>query len=398
MKTATGDSRSFHVLLTSETAIKCQSEFGFEFTDEEGRQGSIACANWEEVVNGVSAHRGLQFQVEIGAATLDSAVSGAGNVTEALLTALTLDTSGSSDEAKADVAYDSTDGIGEREFWQRFEPRLLGRPVKVTDGKFAAEIVETVSQLDKHKDRLIRAGIALRRGLRAGDGLSRFSEYWIGLECLNPPLQKRLSSETTKWSCECGKEYKREEATGIRDYLIAMHGEDVWKRVKKLRRDIFHGTEALHVIQAEATELAAVLEEALNKATLFCLGKSLKDLASLKITSLPAFAGPTIHFRATLLGDDVRTLGLGGRHPHFRLRSEVVGARQEGNVRYEQMSHRFTPELGCPAKPVGVTTVFPKGMTVQHKSAALLSADGTSTPLETDSGDEQALVDGSEAR
>lgn len=377
--------RRFHVLLTSETSIKCESKFAFSFNDDEGRQGSIACGNWEQIVNGVAAHKGLQFQVEISAPSLDSAVAGAGNVTEALLTALTLDTSGYSDEAKADVAYDSTEGISEREFWQRFEPEILGRPVKIANGKYAADIVATIGNIEKHKDRLIRAGMALRRGLRVDDALSRFSEYWIGLECLNPALQQRLESESTSWLCDCGKKYRREEATGVRDFLISMHGEDMWKRVKRLRRDIFHGTEALHVIQEEAADLADVLEPTLNKATLFCLGRfDLEKLRELDVTSLPAFAGPSIHLRATLFGEDVYALGQDEQHPHFRLRSKIVGVRNEGGVRYERMSHYFTPVLGCPAKLTRVTTVFPKGMTVQHRSASLISADGSRTTLETE--------------
>ena len=167
--------------------------------------------------------------------------------------------------------------------------------------------------------------------------------------------------------------------------------------VQSLRRDIFHGVGTFSDVQVGAKDAAPVLEKTLHKAMLFCLGESLAEAKSLEIRSLHGYAKPAMRLRATLFESDPTRLGEPAEaHPHFELRSELLGTVQTGDLTQERVKHKFRANIACPYRVDSITTVTPPGFAVTPVSASLTFEGGEQIDIEMDATDE-SLREGGEA-
>jgi hypothetical protein len=104
-------------------------------------------------------------------------------------------------------------------------------------------------------NRLRRAGRLFRQAIGEADEVSAFQASYMGLESLEPLLAEllgvRAGAEEVKGKCEkCGFEYTRMRTmlNGVRSYIRGEYHPDVaspereeeWKRINKLRQDLFH--------------------------------------------------------------------------------------------------------------------------------------------------------------
>ncbi len=372
--------RQFTFLFESHGLVRLEEAFEFRYEDSDGLSGIVACSNIEPQ----GQHKGIRFQVTVQAEDFTLAGKSGGNAAEAILTALTLATMGSASEAELILAYDATPNKEEHQFIQTFDVPEAGRSVKLGHVDATLELLGKIQGIEDvgHRERLIRAAMSLRRGLDISDSLSRFNEYWIGLECLNPLLEERVPVEASTWNCTCGKSYKRDEARGVKAFMDAVYDHETHKAIRKLRRDVFHGISSLPSVQERAADIANVVEEALRRAVLFCLGEELATVKANKATSLYGFAKHVLRVRATLLGSDPSKLGRNGNHPYVELLSERIGSEKQGDMTREMLRHTIRPFVNCPIRYDGLDASVPRGGTFEPTAVIMKDPDGTEEHVE----------------
>lgn len=357
----------FIVSMRAKSRIKLSEDLEFRSQDGD-RHGKIKCLNWERTESDgrETTHLGLIVQAQVEASGLDDAISFALRAAETALLSLSVQTLAACAPAQVDIAFDASPGKSVREFRQFMDLPLAGSSVKVAAAGLAVDIAQRVGDMDEmsRQERLVRASWCLRRGMGMVDPLGRFNYYWSGLESLNRILKERLDSEQRVAKCaKCGAETKVDEATGVRDFLDQVIGKGDRAKLRTLRRDVVHGIGDFLRVESECVDLFPVLEQALRKGILLCLGYSLDEMKDIPV--MRAEVGPKSVIYAELFGEDPLALGPeDGIMPHFVVSHDMVSAKKEAGTTTIQTTHSYEPRMRCEGRIIRIATLVPPGIKV----------------------------------
>jgi hypothetical protein len=222
----------------------------------------------------------LIVKVEISDSTIESAISKAFESVDRIVGLLSFQMGVTIDYPIFDKAIDISKGTKDRSFVQNVPvPYNLGtkRPLNLNefDIFFQSLSQEDIPHLSKHSPRIGRAIRWYRKGISETDTLTRFTQFWIGLEVLNPIISEKyrdnIVSDPQFYLPEDPS--KLIPLNGVKFFFIKRmkQAQDFWKECIGIRKDIVHGIKLLDEIKENARKNNPIVEKALQKAVLDCL-------------------------------------------------------------------------------------------------------------------------------
>ena len=320
-------SNRYIVVLSAKPATRLKKGEVIHLTFErpDGKKNEIVIKNLiERDPAGTDIPIGLLFRVKHYAESLDDAVKKAASLADGVVSFMTLATGVGIPVIREELAYDITQDIEDREFLQFFYDLPLKSPSRRDlPPKFFLELMDRIIKNPDREmvGRMRRAVRWYRMGVLATDVFDKFNCFWIGLECLNPLLQRSFQASDDPVHCpNCGHEWVATPTTsGIRQFIFSAFssGRRLYRRMKNLRVSVMHGKEELVKVFSEARELASSTGLVLVKAILYLLEIDFpKDLETNTLSNVVPFKAA---IEGTLHGSDVDKLGPQNEDPHLEL-------------------------------------------------------------------------------
>ncbi len=330
----------FNVLYTVSPALRIDEPMKYEFRDQGKTIATVVVGKLtEKDAEGGEYQIGLEIHAILEAEDIEDAMSRGRELSEGVLSVMSFCSGVGIPHLETDLAYETTPEIENRSFIQYF-----GVPhSQVSKGSLDTKTMNTLTVAfdtvadPKTSDRLGRAVRWYRKAARETDMIDRFSSYWLGLEALNPTLEKHYAAKRFKYTCpECGHQWEHQGLSGVKALLENEFddGIEIFRRLRELRVSIQHSTKTTDVLYLEATELAAPLREAVITGVLAIL--NLKDLKSVLMKHEITNAIPIrIAVPAIIHGKDPNNLGCPGEDPHLESVdfAELVRAKEDGSIR-----------------------------------------------------------------
>jgi hypothetical protein len=175
-------------------------------------------------------------------------------------------------------------------------------------------------------------------GILTFDIFDKFSCFWIGLEALNPILQKKLEvcHDSKKIKCSnCAHEWSVLSPTvsGIKYFVRdKMQNPTLYSRFHALRINLMHSTCELGKIGQEANELTPKLAESLFRAICFAL--DFQDWNSLPYKEALENVPLRLEVEGKLIGDYTGNLGFDGKDPYLEPSHKLVQLKIDENGSY----------------------------------------------------------------
>jgi hypothetical protein len=213
-----------------------------------------------EVAPDVRVRDGLLIQVKLAARDIDAAINISVNVAGYALSMMSCVTMASADNPFPLLAYDSSEGVVDREYRYCFYEGTGPRATRAMNDQHLIHLLEKnydsflarADIKDDFKERVQRSLIAFRRGLSDNDDvLNEFLTAWSSMEGLDCVYCKLLPAANV-----------REFKDGMRDVLTRLGRAEVFVPLERLRNDIAHGSLSL----AQATQTAVDHVELIRQA------------------------------------------------------------------------------------------------------------------------------------
>lgn len=346
----------YMVVLSAKPATRLKEGEVIHLTFErpDGKKNEIVIKNLiERDEAGTDIPIGLLFRVKQYAESLDDAVKEAASLADGVVSFMTLATGVGIPVVREGLAYDITPNIEDREFIQFFHDLPLKSPSRrELPPKFFLELMNKIIKNPDQKtvERMRRAVRWYRMGVLATDVFDKFNCFWIGLECLNPLLQRSFKVSDDPIHCpNCGHEWVATPTTsGIRKFILTAFSAEkrLYRRMKDLRISVMHGREELIKFISEARELSPLTELALVKAILYLLEIDFpKDLEKNTISNVVPFKAA---IEGTLHGSDIDKLGPPNEDPHLELVSHELA---ESEVAEKGITRTVTTKTICRLGP-----------------------------------------------
>lgn len=255
--------------------------------------------------------RGLHVEVKGEAPDLKSALSGHSFLAQELLPILTLAANAPTDDLVPELAYDSTDGITEREFFQQFlfDERLIPfrRPA------FPAKLCATLlGMLLRHpdRDRLHRAMVQYHAALQSwlpGGEVMTLSHLYMGMEVLTPIARRRelkahddsMDKLLQAWAIDI-KQLDPE----VRRRVLFQGDTQTYRKAKEASDGFEHGFLSFKDIREHAVAIRQATARYLRRAILQLLDIDQESISTLTAPPFDTIPGLRIdkYIYGTLLG------------------------------------------------------------------------------------------------
>lgn len=281
--------------------------------EEPKRSKKVVISKIEEELAGRKIQSGLQLTVFLQAENLKEAINEAKSFVDGIVSFITLVTGVGLGIPSENLAYEITPKVEERDFVQIFHnPFQISISRRRLDHQLFIKMMDHFMKLDsKTKQRVARAIRWYRMGVMTSDVFDRFNCFWIGLEALNPILQRKFSVEDDPVKCpNCGHEWiATPTVSGIRVFVQSKisEGKKLYRRIHKLRVDIIHSKHELGALHKEALELAPRTAEVLFRAIGYIL--ELKRWEHITYKHILEKVPMRIELEATLVGGKPNALG-----------------------------------------------------------------------------------------
>jgi len=330
------------------TRLKKGEVIHLTFERSDGKRNEVTIKNLiEKDQAGTDTPIGLLFRVEQYADSLNDAVKEAASLADGVISFMTLATGAGIPVVSEELAYDITQDIEDRGFIQFFYNLPLKSPSRRDlPPKFFLELMDgIIKNPDREMVRRMRRAVRwYRMGVLATDVFDKFNCFWIGLECLNPLLQRSFKASDDPVHCpKCGHEWIVTPTTsGIRQFMFSAFSSEkrLYRRMKNLRVGVMHGKEELVKVFSEARELASSTGLVLVKAILYLLEIDFpKDLEKNTLSNVVPIKAA---IEGTLHGSDVDKLGPPNEDPHLELVSHKLA---ESKVSEKGVTKKIVTEV-----------------------------------------------------
>jgi hypothetical protein len=322
--------------------------------DEPKSSKKVVISKIEEEMAGHKIQTGLELKVFLQAENLKEAIIEAKSFVDGIVSFITLVTGVGLDIPSENLAYEITPGVEERDFVQIFhDPFQISISRRRLDHQLFITMMDHFMKLDSKTKQLVARAIRwYRMGAMTPDVFDRFNCFWIGLEALNPILQRRFSIRDDPVKCpDCGYEWiATPTVSGIRTFVQGQipDGKKLYRRIHKLRINIMHSKRELGALHKEASKLAPRTAEVLFRAIGYIL--ELKGWEGVAYKYILEKVPARIELEATLVGGEPNALGPEGKDPFFEPAHTVFMPKVvEDKVTFEGTSS-FTARLNPKVK------------------------------------------------
>jgi hypothetical protein len=317
--------KQYTVLFSIKPAVRLEPkletiELNFEETKHPKK---VVISRIEEKISGSKIQSGLQLRVFVSAENVEEAMKEAKSFADGIASVITLASGVGLDIPSASVAYEITPNVPERDFVQIFyDPFRITASRRTMNHDLLVQLVDHFMKSNPEtSERIARSIRWYRMGTITPDVFDRFNCFWIGLEALNPILQKMFKVGDDKTKCpECGYEWvSTPTVSGIRLFvqIKVPDGEKLYKRFRELRINLMHSKERFERLHAEATELTPKIGETLFRAICYIL--EIKEWATTTYDGILLKVPMRLELEATLVDCKAEELGPDGKDPFFEL-------------------------------------------------------------------------------
>ena len=332
--------KPYVVILTVKPAVRLPVDLlnlEFNFTNP-NEYKKVQISKIEEEEAGVKIQTGLSFRVFLSSENVVDAVQSAKSFTDGIVSFITVVTGRGMDIPREEIAYELTPNKSEREFLQvLYEIPIKSPSRRQIDLKQLTDFIDRELKMKTpFAEHLRRAIRWYRLGAMQIDLFDQFNCFWIGLEALNPILQKRLAVTDDPTVCpNCSHKWvSTPTISGIRFFVqekIA-EGKELYKNIRGLRIAIMHSTKPLLELQQLAATYAPKTGEILFRAILYM--SEFEDWSTIKYKTILKDVEMRGEVQGLLIGGEPDALGPNGQDPHFGLRHELQTTKlsEDGKV------------------------------------------------------------------
>lgn len=379
------------VSLFAKPAVRVPRHLGhiqLSFPEEDGLKKVIMTKIEEKDESGTVIQTGLRFRVFTNAESLKGAINSAKSLTDGIVSFMTLMTGRGMDIPCEEIAYEITPSVHKRDFVQVFyDIGLKSVSRRQIDPDKLIDFIDKHNKLDPlSTEQVSRAIRWYRLGAMVTDIFDQFNCFWIGLEALNPILQRKLSIGDDTVSCpNCKHKWiATPTVSGIRVFFHRMLSEEknMYRNIRELRISIMHSTRRLRDLRELASIYVPKTGEALFRAICYLLGfsnwKTMTHGAILR--EFPTRG----EIECSLIGGDPSLLGPDGEDPHFELHHRITGLtiEDDGTLSYDGESS-LTAHLNPRVKfsPREIRFYGDSETTGAITGKSVRTADGKETPI-----------------
>lgn len=317
----------------------------------------VTVTNWTERDDAGERHRGLVVEVALAAADAQDALRRALGPASITLSLLSFASSAAAGSLRPFVVYVERDDGGcdvtQFDEWP-IEPsarRML------TKERMQTLVARLNGLVEKDRSRIFRGLDWYRNALGETNVFDRFAATWIGLEALNPLLQRRRNLPTTRQiACKnCGGVSDVPDVTGIIDLVTRRFSEDDATHLRRFRQGFMHSTRPLHELVDDARRATKTAVQALRLGLLELFDVS-KDEEALLMQATPMRLPERNQVRYTFQMRPLRiaTVPPGQACPRIGLRRfqaervAVEGGRTKEHIVHELEMFDFNGEIPSP--------------------------------------------------
>ncbi len=323
--------KQYNVIFSIKPAVRLDPKLGtidLKFEEPKGLK-RMTISRIEDTISGTKIQSGLRLRVALQAGSLKEAIKEAKSFTDGIASFVTLVTGVGLGIPLENLAYEITPDVIERDFVQiQYDPFSVPVSRRQLNHQQLVQLIDRFVKIGpEKKDRIARSIRWYRTGTIALDAFDRYNCFWIGLETLNPPLQKELSVDDDPTRCpKCEYQWVATPTiSGLREFVQAKidHNSKLYRRLRNLRINIMHGKKRLEKLREEVAELNPEIAEVLFRAICFIMGidewKEMNYRGVFEVTPL------RVELEATLVGGEPESLGPEGEDPHFEPIHKVIG-------------------------------------------------------------------------
>jgi len=321
--------------------------------DEAKRPKKVIISKIEETISGCKIQLGLSLRVFLSAKNLKEAIKEAKSFADGVVSFITLTTGVGLDIPSENLAYEITPKTFERDFIQIYHDpfRIAVSRRTLNHEKFTQLMDHVIKSNPEIRDRIGRSIRWYRMGATTFDVFDRFNCFWIGLEALNPILQKKLKVGDDKTKCpKCRNEWvSTPTVSGIRLFVQKKipEGKKLYKSFRELRINLMHSKEKLGRLHSDAVELSFRIGEVLFRAICYLVG--IEQWESIEYRKILEKVPMRIELEATLVNGEPRSLGLNGKDPYFEPTQEFTPKITDAEITFEGKAS-FTARLNPKVK------------------------------------------------
>lgn len=317
--------KKYTVLFSIKPAVRLEPKLGtIELNFEEKEYPKkVVISRIEEKISGSKIQSGLQLRVFVFAKNIEGAIKEAKSFADGIASAITLASGVGLDVPSESVAYEITPNVSERDFVQVFyDPFRITVSRRTLNHDLLIQILDHFMKSESDiTERIGRSIRWYRMGAFTPDVFDRFNCFWIGLEALNPILQKMFNVKDDKTRCpKCEYEWvSTPTVSGIRLFVQKKvpEGKKLYKRFRELRINLMHCKERFERLHAEATELTPKIGEVLFRAICYIL--EIEQWETATYNGLLLKVPIRLELEAMLINGETEALGPDGKDPFFEL-------------------------------------------------------------------------------
>lgn len=383
--------KPFVVTLSAKPAVRLPKNMGtleLNFQEPSGLT-RVLITKIEEESAGTQIQTGLRFRVFLDAENVKGAVFSAKGLTDGIVSFMTMLTGRGMNIPREETAYELTKDVQERDFLQVFYDVPLTLP-----SRRQLDPQGLISFIDRHlklqvpfSQHVTRAIRWYRLGATVTDIFDQFNCFWIGLEALNPLLQRKLSVKDDPTTCpECGHRWvATPTVSGIRAFMQGKmkEGKTLYRNIHRLRIDIMHSTKELRELGELVSIYAPKTGETLFRAICYLLG--FEDWETVAHGAILREFPMRGELQGSLVGGEPSSLGPDGQDPHFELNHEVkeLKVREDGSTTFTVNTTMSKPSVGPGVTPKlrEIRLYGDSETSGAILSKTLRSADGKETPV-----------------
>jgi hypothetical protein len=314
----------------------------FTFKEPDGTK-RVIISKIEEEVGQQKIQTGLFLRVFLNANSVKEARENAKSFADGVVSFITLVSGAGLQVPLENLAYEVTQEADRREFLQVFYDILKVQfSRRRLDHELLTKIIDRTLKLDSSSYYSVARTIRwYRMGALTFDIFDKFNCFWIGLEALNPVLQRKLSVGNDPRKCpKCGYEWVATTTlSGVRTFMHKLQdGSRLYRRCHDLRVAIMHSTQPLSKILGEAKELTPKIAEALFRAICFVI--DMENWNSLPYKPILENVPMRMEVEGNLVGGTANSLGPNGEDPHLEPSHDLLPVRIEddGSITFEGQS------------------------------------------------------------
>lgn len=366
---AVSQSRTFIVVLRGPSAAVVPEEVDLLVNESHLVVGTLEVhirTRWLNVSQGAKMPGHIWVEVRGSAESIDQAINVFSRTAMAYLPVVSLAANASINDIELEVAFETTSGVTERDFFQNHLPeeRGLPRQARRVDPGLTVKLLDAIHR-SAERERVMRAANQYRLALqswRVGYESMVVAHLWMAVEALTKAMvrteiQRRGFSSEAELAAKLGVDLRKLDATVRRDVILAGNNE-CYENGKAASDELEHGYLGFDEIRAKSAAVRDTMADLVRAAIFGLVGLDSGNAAAMLAEpyTKPLGNWPLARYlRGKLLGPGDRLAAEGNAYPVVSWSVSAKSATlSQGGSAQMQFSESMTPQLapGISLKPM----------------------------------------------